>query len=198
MKIIRKASATRKTKETDIKITMNLDGSGIAKIDTGIGILDHLISQISKHGLIDIDLTTKGDLETGFHHTVEDTGALLGSTLKKCVGDGIGINRMSNVIIPLDETLVLVAIDISGRGYATIDLALSDFKINNLEGDLIRHFLEKFATSASICLHVRILSGINEHHQAEAAFKGLGKALKTALEIDPRQKNIPSTKGKLL
>ena len=105
---------------------------------------------------------------------------------------------MSNVIIPLDETLVLVAIDISGRGYATIDLALSDFKINNLEGDLFGHFLEKFATSASICLHVRILSGINEHHQAEAAFKGLGKALKTALEIDPRQKNIPRTKGKLL
>ena len=194
----RKATIERATRETQITLAINLDGSGDSEVSTGNGMLDHLIAQLSRHGLIDITLQAKGDLETGWHHLVEDTGICLGRAFREAMGDGAGIHRMGHAIVPLDETLAMVAVDLSGRGYAVIDSQLEGQMVETLPGEMIDHLLESFALEAKLNLHVRILTGKNGHHKAEAIFKALAKSLRHALTPDPRSEgSIPSTKGTL-
>ena len=193
---MRQATIDRNTKETHISLTINLDGQGRHDVLTGNGMLDHLVSQISRHGLIDISLRAEGDLHTGWHHLVEDTAISLGRGLREAVGDGVGIRRMGHAMVPLDETLAMVTIDLSGRSYACLDVALTGEMVETLPGDLVRHFLESFAVEAKMNLHAKILSGKNDHHKAEALFKALARALSIGVQIDPRRgSDIPSTKG---
>ena len=192
----RHATIERSTGETQISLTLNLDGAGHYSVDTGNGMLDHLVAQLSRHGLIDITLKAEGDLSTGWHHLVEDVGITLGRTFREALGDGTGIHRMGHAYVPLDETLALVAVDLGGRSYTSLDLSLEREMVETLPGDLLGHFLESFATEARINLHARVLSGTNAHHKAEALFKALAKALRYALEPDPRAiGQVPSTKG---
>ena len=177
-------------------MTINLDGQGQHDVLTGNGMLDHLVAQLSRHGLIDISLRAEGDLHTGWHHLVEDTAITLGRGLRDAVGDGTGIRRMGHAMVPLDETLAMVALDLSGRSYACLDIALTGEMVETLPGDLVRHFLESFAVEARMSLHAKILAGLNAHHKAEALFKALARALRDAVEMDPRAAGqIPSTKG---
>ena len=193
----RTGTYSRTTGETDVSVTIGLDGTGVSNIDTGNGMLDHLLNQLSRHGLIDLTVKATGDsARTGWHHTIEDTGIALGRAFADAVGGGTGIRRMGHAIVPLDEALARVALDISGRGFAVIDLGVSGMTIGDLPGDLVRHFLQSFATEARIALHANVLAGINAHHKAEATFKALAKALRDAVEIDERvAKQVPSTKG---
>ena len=192
----RQATLERTTGETRISLTLNLDGEGYYSIDTGNGMLDHLIAQMSRHGLIDVNLKAEGDLGTGWHHLVEDVGITLGRTFREALGDGTGIYRMGHAYVPLDETLALVAVDLGGRSYTSLDLSLDGEMVETLPGDLLGHFLESFAMEARINLHARVLTGTNSHHKAEALFKALAKALRYALEPDPRARGrVPSTKG---
>jgi imidazoleglycerol-phosphate dehydratase len=194
----RTGTYARTTGETDVRVTIGLDGTGNASIDTGNGMLDHLLNQLSRHGLLDLDIHARGDSAlTGWHHTVEDTGIALGRAFADAIAGGAGIRRMGHALVPLDESLARVALDISGRGYAAIDLGVSGFDIAGLPGDLVRHFLESFATEARITLHATVLSGVNAHHKVEATFKALAKALRDAVEIDQRSAQVPSTKGTL-
>ena len=194
----RRSSVTRKTGETDISATIDLDGTGQYNIDTGNGMLDHLIAQLARHGLFDITIKAIGDLETGWHHLVEDTAITLGRAFQEAIGEGKGIVRMAHAVVPLDESLVLVAVDINGRGHASIDVALSSDMVETLPGDLVRHFLESFATEGNMTLHIKLYAGTNSHHKSEAAFKALAKALRQASEHDPRRgDDIPSTKGSI-
>lgn len=187
----------RTTGETDIRVTIGLDGTGQSSVDTGNGMFDHLLNQLSRHGLFDLNVSASGDSQlTGWHHTVEDTGIAVGRALADAVGDGAGIRRMGHALVPLDEALARVVIDISGRGYSVIDLGVSGVDIAGLPGDMVRHFLESFAAEARITLHATVLTGINAHHKVEATFKALAKALRDATEIDPRAgSQVPSTKG---
>ena len=188
----------RTTRETSISLSVDLDGKGTSAISTGNGMLNHLISQISRHGLIDISLDAKGDVDVGWHHLVEDSAICLGRAFRQAMGEGTGIHRMGHAIVPLDESLALVAVDLSGRGYADIDCGLENQMVETLPGEMVTHFLESFAVEAKINLHVKILTGQNAHHKAESTFKALAKALRFALEIDPRSPtDIPSTKGTL-
>ena len=192
----RSAALERRTRETTISLSLDLDGEGEYQVSTGNGMLDHLVAQLSRHGLIDITLKAQGDVETGWHHLVEDTGIMLGRAFREALGDGVGIRRMGHAIVPLDETLAMVAVDLSGRGYASIDPSLSEEMVETLPGDLVSHFLERFAIEARINLHARIMAGGNGHHKAEAVFKALAKALRYACEPDPRSPGrVPSTKG---
>lgn len=194
----RTTTLNRATGETEIQLTLNLDGNGIYNVDTGNGFLDHMISQISRHGLIDITLKANGDLHTGWHHLVEDVGITLGRAFNQAIGDARGIRRMGHAIVPLDETLTQVALDCSGRGYAVIETTLDDSTVETLPGSLIRHFFESFALEAKINLHAKVLTGIDPHHKAEALCKALARALRDALEPDPRNPQaVPSTKGTL-
>jgi len=187
----------RKTAETDIKVTVNLDGTGQANVKTGNGVLDHFIAQLARHGSIDIDLAAKGDyLITGWHHTTEDAAICLGRALREAIGDGVGIRRMGHALVPLDEALAQVAVDFSGRGYGVVELGISDGRVGDLPGDLIRHFLQTLAVEARITLHAKVLTGVNAHHRAEATFKALARALSDAVTLDPRRAGqAPSTKG---
>ena len=193
----RTGSYARQTAETDIAVTVGLDGTGKCDVHTGNGMLDHLLAQICRHGLLDLTVQAKGDsLQTGWHHTVEDTAIALGRAFTEAAGDGTGIRRMGHAMVPLDEALAQVAVDISGRGYGAIELGISDATVADLPGDLIRHFLLTFATEARVTLHAKILSGVNAHHMAEATFKALARALRDAVELDLRAaKQVPSTKG---
>ena len=194
----RTAKIERKTSETDIKLTMSLDGTGVYDVDTGNGFLDHMVSQISRHGLIDIDLKAKGDIHVGWHHLVEDVAITLGRAFNEALGDARGIRRMGHAIVPLDETLAMVALDCSGRGYAVIDTTLDDIMVETLPGALVKHFLESFALEGKINLHAQIMAGVSPHHKAEALCKALARSLRAALEPDPRSpSDIPSTKGTL-
>jgi imidazoleglycerol-phosphate dehydratase len=194
----RTASIDRKTGETDISLSINLDGHGVYEVDTGNGFLDHMVSQISRHGLIDITLKAQGDLHTGWHHLVEDVAITLGRAFNEALGEGRGIRRMGHAIVPLDETLAMVALDCSGRGYAVIETTLDDTMVETLPGSLVRHFFESFAIEGKINLHAKIMTGISPHHKAEALCKALARALRDALEPDPRSPSqIPSTKGTL-
>jgi len=185
----RTATIERTTKETQIKVTVNLDGSGAFDIDTGIGFLDHMIEQLSRHSLIDISLRAKGDLHIDFHHTVEDTGIALGQAVARALGDKVGITRYADVHLPMDETLTRVAIDVSGRPY----LIWAD-----LDTELFREWFQAFAQNAGITLHVANLYGENNHHIAETCYKGLARSLRLAVAEDPRQAGrVPSTKGTL-
>lgn len=192
----RSSTQKRETSETNIKVYVSIDGAGTFDVDTGNGMLDHLIAQLSRHGLIDIELKARGDVEVGWHHIVEDTAIVLGRAFKEAVGDGAGIVRTAHSYVPLDEALVLTVIDYSGRGYSVIDLTLTESDLGNLSPDLIRHFMETLSREGGFNLHVRVLAGMNNHHIAEAAFKSMARSMKSALEIDPRRIGaIASTKG---
>ena len=193
----RAATYSRETGETSVSVTIALDGTGQAKVDTGSGMLDHLLAQLCRHGLLDLEVSSRGDhLLTGWHHTVEDTAIALGRAFREAVGDGTGIRRMGWALVPLDEALAQVSLDISGRGYAALELGLTGTSMGDLPGDLVRHFLHSFAIEARSTLHVKVLSGVNPHHMAEASFKALAKAMRQAVEPDPRAAaQVPSTKG---
>ena len=192
----RTSETNRKTGETDISIKVNLDGSGDYKIETGNGMFDHLLAQISRHGLIDLEISATGDTHVGWHHLVEDTAIVLGKSFKEAVGEGRGIVRMGHTFVPLDEALVLSVVDYSGRGYSVIDLPLTSNDLGDMSPDLVRHFLETFSREGAFNLHLRVITGMNNHHMAEAAFKSLARSLKKAIGIDPRQSGrVSSTKG---
>lgn len=192
----RTSKLTRETGETQISVELNIDGLGKYQLDTGNGMFDHLLAQLSRHGLIDLTISAKGDVQVGWHHLVEDVGILLGKAIREAVGDGRGITRMAHSYVPLDEALALVVVDFGGRGYAVVEADLGDSDLGGLPGDLIRHFLESFAREGNFNLHVRVLAGLNNHHKAEAIFKGLARAMRTALTLDDRiAGEVPSTKG---
>ena len=194
---LRTSTINRKTEETNISIKLNLDGTGKYNIETDIGFLKHMLEQISKHSLIDLDIRANGDTETGTHHTVEDTAIALGRAISDALGDRKGIYRMGDKICPLDESLSQVIIDFSGRGYAVVDMGGSN-NIGEFPLDLARHFFESVAIEGKFCIHVRVLNGSNEHHIIESSFKAFARALRQALTIDDRSPNsIPSTKGTL-
>ncbi len=192
----RKATLKRDTRETQVEVTLDLDGVGMASVDTPNGMLNHLLEQLSRHGLMDITVSARGDTSPGWHHLVEDVGIVLGQALHEAVGEGRGILRMGHVMAPLDETLALVALDLGGRPYAVVNVAFDDPLIGDLPSDLVRHFLEVLALEGRFNLHCRILAGGNDHHKAEALFKALARALRQALAVDPRAAGeVPSTKG---
>ena len=192
----RKASLERKTGETSISVSINLDGQGQYDVETGNGFLDHMVSQIARHGLIDITLRATGDVHTGWHHLVEDVGIMLGRVFREALGDGRGIRRMGHAIVPLDEALAMVAVDCGGRPYASLETTLDGAMVETLSGDLVGHFFESFAMEAKINLHAKILAGVSPHHKAEALCKALARALRDAVELDPRALDqVPSTKG---
>jgi imidazoleglycerol-phosphate dehydratase len=194
----RRASVTRETKETKVSVTLDLDGRGDAKIATGIGMLDHLLSQIAKHGIIDLAVQAKGDLSTDEHHTVEDVGLAIGRALDEALGKREGIVRMADATVPLDEALASVAVDLSGRGYAVVDAAWTGERIGELPADLISHLVWSLASEGKFTIYGRVHSGVNDHHKSEAMFKALGRALGAATRIEPRRAGrAPSTKGKL-
>ena len=194
----RQGKEERETKETRVSVEVNLDGSGKARIATGVGMLDHLLEQIARHGLMDITIAATGDLQIDPHHTAEDVAICLGRALKKALGRREGIVRFGHAVVPLDEALALVAVDLSGRGYAALDLSWTGAKVGELPTELIGHMLWSIATESKMTLHARILAGASDHHKAEAVFKALARALGTAVRLDPRLgSDIPSTKGSL-
>ncbi len=192
----RRASFRRKTKETDIKIELNIDGKGKTNISTPIPFLNHLLENFGKHGLFDLKIRAKGDIEIDQHHTVEDIGICLGETFKKALGDKKGINRSGYFVFPLDESLSVVAIDISGRAFLDFKTKFKKEKIGDLDSDLIKEFFWGFVRHLEATLHIRVLSGENDHHKAESIFKAFGKAMKVACSKEKRiLKELPSTKG---
>lgn len=193
----RKATVNRATGETKVSVELLLDGKGVGKAKTGIGMLDHLIEQIARHGLFDITVEAKGDLKTGQHHTLEDVAICLGQAFDKALGDRKGIARMGHAVVPMDEALSLVAIDISGRGFAVVEAPIEGKDVGGLDTDLVRHFLQTFATEAKLTLHARLMAKGNDHHKVECLFKALAKSLDIATRIDERVVDVPSTKGKL-
>jgi imidazoleglycerol-phosphate dehydratase len=194
----RQATIERSTRETQIKATVDLDGSGIFDIDTGIGFLDHMLEQLSHHALIDITLRAKGDLHIDFHHTTEDCGIVLGQAVDKALGDKQGIVRYASVHLPMDETLTRVALDVCGRPFLVWRVPLSRPKVGDMDTELIREWFQAFSQHAGITLHVETLYGVNNHHIVESCFKGLARALQAAIAIGPRQVGrVPSTKGTL-
>jgi imidazoleglycerol-phosphate dehydratase len=195
---MRKARQRRKTRETDISLELNLDGSGEYSIETSIPFMDHMLSLACKHGLMDMRLRAKGDIEIDYHHTVEDMGIVIGKALKEALKGMKGIRRYGSASVPMDEALANVSLDISGRPYLVYSVALPRrSKIRNFEADLVQDFLQALASSAGLTLHVSVPYGRNAHHILEAVFKALGRALREAVSLDPRVKGVPSTKGKL-
>lgn len=194
----RQATISRRTKETEITATVDLDGTGAYDIKTGIGFLDHMLEQLARHSLVDITLKAKGDLHIDFHHTTEDAGIVLGQAVAKALGDKQGITRYADVHLPMDETLTRVALDVSGRPYLVWNVTFSRSKIGEMDTELFREWFQAFAQNAGITCHVENLYGENNHHIAETCYKGLARALRRAVEIDPRQGlRVPSTKGTL-
>lgn len=195
--LLRAATVERKTTETEIRVTLNLDGTGITRIDTGVPMLDHLLSHLALHGQLDLEIQAHGDLQIDSHHTVEDVAIVLGDAVHRALGEKRGIVRMGHAYVPMDEALALVAIDLSGRPYAVIDSAFDAPMIGAMPASLIAHFLETLAMNAKMNLHARVFYGRDDHHKAEALFKALGRALAMAVAIDPRRIGIGSTKGTL-
>lgn len=193
----RTAEVTRKTGETDIQIKLDLDGSGVCDIDTGVPFFDHMLNAFGRHGQFDLTVHAMGDVEVDAHHTVEDTGIVLGEAFCQALGDKAGITRFADSTIPMDETLVMAAVDISGRGQAYCDLPLPTERVGSFDTGLAVEFLYAFARDAKLTLHVRELAGENSHHIIEAAFKATGRAMRFACEMDPSVKGVPSTKGTL-
>ncbi len=194
----RSAAIHRATRETDVTVTLVVDGAGRANVATGLGFLDHMLDSLARHGLFDIEVQAKGDLHVDDHHTVEDVGIALGQALAKALGDGRGIRRMGHAIVPLDESLALVAVDISGRGGGEIDIPLAGPTVGDMKAQMVAHFFHSLAMEARITLHVQVLKGVNDHHRVEACFKALAKALDWATQIDERAAgDVPSTKGVL-
>ena len=190
------ATINRETKETGIALELDIDGSGASEIETGVGMFDHLLEQLAKHGRFDLRLRAKGDLQVDEHHTVEDVGVVLGQAFAQALGERKGIVRMAHAIVPMDRALALVAVDLSGRGYANVEVSFDKEYINELPTDLVEHFLESFAVEGRFNLYAKFLSEGNDHHKAEALFKALARALDEATKIDQRTVGeIPSTKG---
>ena len=195
---MRVATVERKTKETKIKGRVALDGTGASEIATGIGFLDHMLDQLAKHSLIDINLQAKGDLHIDFHHTTEDTGYVIGAAVAKALGDRAGIQRYGSAMIPFDETLTRVSVDVSNRPYLVWKVAFSRPKLGEMDTELFKEWFQAFAQAGGVTLHVENIYGENNHHIVESCFKGLARALRQAIEIDPRRAGaVPSTKGTL-
>ena len=195
---MRQASVERNTQETQISATINLDGSGVYDIETGIGFLDHMLEQLSRHSLIDITLRAKGDLHIDFHHTTEDTGIALGQAFTQALGDRKGIWRYGSALIPMDETLTRVALDASNRPYLIWKVDFSRDKLGDMDPELFKEWFQAFAQNAGLTLHVETLYGTNNHHIVESSYKALARALREAIAIDPRKADaVPSTKGSL-
>lgn len=193
---MRMATVKRETKETRISVKVSLDGTGQTKISTGIGFFDHMLDQIGRHSLIDLEIKADGDLHIDQHHTVEDTGIALGEALREALGEKRGIRRYADVHLPMDETLTRAAIDVSGRAFLVFKTNFNTGKIGEFDTQLVREFFQAFAMNAGVTLHIETLYGFNDHHIAESCFKAVARALRMAVEIDPRQHNaIPSTKG---
>lgn len=192
----RKASITRKTEETNVSIKIDIDGTGKSNISTSNGMFDHLLAQLSKHSLMDLTVSVTGDQEVGWHHIVEDTAISLGQALSKTIGNAKGIIRMGHAIVPLDESLAMVAVDVGGRGYTVLNTNLGDSDLGGLSGTLIEHFIDSLSRESGINIHVNLMYGSNNHHKAEAIFKALAKSLRAAMNHDEKVSNqIPSTKG---
>ena len=195
---MRIAKVNRKTKETSIEAEVNLDGKGVYKIDTGIGFLNHMLEQLSKHSLVDINLKAKGDLHIDLHHTTEDSGIVIGEAIAKALGDKKGIKRYAHAYIPMDETLSRVSLDISNRPYLVWNVKLKVEKLGEMDTELFKEWFQAFSQSAGITLHIENIYGDNSHHIIESCFKGLARALRLALEKDARvEDSLPSTKGRL-
>ena len=195
---MRKATIKRTTKEADVAVTVDLDGSGGASVATGIGFLDHMLDLLARHSRIDLDIKARGDLHVDHHHTTEDVGIALGQAIKKALGDMKGITRYADVHMPMDETLTRVALDISGRPFLVFNVEFVRAKIGTFDTALVQEWFQALAVNAALTLHVATLYGSNDHHIAESCFKGLARALRTAVAIDPRAAHeVPSTKGTL-
>ena len=195
---MRKASVKRTTKETDVAVAVDLDGTGASSIATGIGFLDHMLDLLARHARIDLDIKAKGDLHIDQHHTTEDVGIALGQAIKQALGDMKGITRYADVHVPMDEALTRVAIDISGRPFLVFKVKFGRAKVGPFDTELVQEWFQAFAVNAAVTLHVATLYGRNDHHIAESCFKGLARALRAAVSIDPRAANeVPSTKGSL-
>jgi len=196
---MRKSDITRKTAETDITLSLNLDGTGKGAIDTGVGFLDHMLELFSRHGRFDLDVSCKGDIQVDSHHSVEDIGICLGTAFADALGDARGICRYADVTLPMDEVLILCAIDVSGRSHLSLDVALPDHAVGAMDTELLEEFLLAFVRKAGITVHIRMLDGKNAHHIIEACFKALARALRAAVKIDDELGGeIPSTKGRLV
>jgi imidazoleglycerol-phosphate dehydratase len=195
---MRRATITRTTKETDVAVTLDLDGRGASKIATGVGFLDHMLDQVARHGLIDLEIAAKGDLHIDDHHTVEDVGIVLGQAVRQALGDMRGLTRYADATIPMDETLTRVAIDVSGRPFLVFRTAFPTPKIGTFDTELVREFFQAFAMNAGVTLHVETFYGANSHHIAESCFKALARALRAACERDPRRgDDLTTTKGRI-
>ena len=193
----RTASCTRKTKETDITLSLNLDGQGKNNIHTGIGFFDHMLDGFARHGLFDLNVKVRGDLEVDSHHTIEDTGIVLGTAIKEALGDKAGIRRYGSMILPMDETLVLCGIDLSGRPYLNFDGEFTAERLGDMDTEMAREFFYAVSYAAGMNLHIKVLDGTNNHHIMEAMFKAFAKALDQATQMDERIQGVLSTKGSL-
>jgi imidazoleglycerol-phosphate dehydratase len=191
------ASIERKTRETEILVSINLDGKGVSEIDTGIGFFDHMLEGFARHGLFDLTVKVKGDLNVDCHHTIEDTGIVLGTAIAKAVGDKKGIKRYGSMLLPMDETLVMCAIDLCGRPYFVMDAEFTAPMIGDFDTQMVREFFYAVSYSAAMNLHLRLITGLNDHHKVEAMFKAFSKALDEATTFDPRISDVLSTKGAL-
>ena len=195
--MVRTATISRKTKETELSIDLNLDGTGISRISTGIGFFDHMLEGFSKHGFFDLNSTVKGDLHVDGHHTVEDTGIVLGQAIAQAVGDKKGIRRYGSFILPMDDALALCAVDLCGRPYLNFDCTFPTERVGELDTELVREFFYAVSYSAGMNLHIKMLDGINAHHMIESMFKSFAKALDQAVGTDSRIPDVLSTKGSL-
>jgi imidazoleglycerol-phosphate dehydratase len=195
--VSRRADISRQTSETQVELGLELDGTGQGTRETGVGFFDHLLDSLARHGKLDLDVRVDGDLETGPHHTVEDTGLALGEAIDRALGDRAGIRRFGEAAVPMDEALAFCAIDLSGRPYVAFDADLPLVTIGDFDSDLIEEFLRALANTAKLTLHLRVDRGTNPHHMVEASFKALARALRMAVEIDPAESGVPSTKGLL-
>lgn len=193
----RRADFVRKTKETDITLSLNLDGKGDAEIDTGVGFFNHMLEGFARHGFFDLDVKVTGDLEVDCHHTIEDAGIVLGTVIKKALGDKKGIRRFGSCILPMDETLVLCAIDLSGRPYLVFDADFTSERVGDMGTEMVKEFFYAVSYTAGMNLHIKVLEGGNQHHMIEAMFKSFARALDEAVSYDPRIKDVLSTKGSL-
>lgn len=193
----RTATISRKTGETDITISIDLDGSGKSEVNTGIGFFDHMLTAFARHGFFDLDVRVAGDLDVDGHHSVEDTGIVLGQAIAQALGDKRGIRRYGSMILPMDETLVMSAVDLCGRPYFVMDAAFKAPTVGELDTQLVQEFFYSVSYAAMMNLHLRVITGINDHHKIEAMFKAFARALDEAVTIDPRVEGVPSTKGSL-
>jgi imidazoleglycerol-phosphate dehydratase len=195
---MRKAAVTRRTNETEIAVELDLDGAGVAKASTGVGFFDHMLDQLARHSLMDMTVSARGDLHIDDHHTVEDVGIALGQALKQALGDKRGVTRYADCLLPMDETLTRVAVDVSGRPFLVFRTEFPSPKIGTFDTELVREFFQAFAINGGLTLHIETLYGANSHHIAESCFKGVARALGAALAVDVRQATrVPSTKGAL-